>query len=124
MAKTEQELATLGDERPTSGHRRLFLSHLTTQYHNLTTSALNGTYHETDSVFFSEPELDNRSTRLRATVHRLNTVFSDYMRDNGQKRKIRKGGLLTASQKRFDIGGEEGRRESRLVELNEVGEGG
>ncbi|KAK5017524.1 hypothetical protein LTR16_000589 [Cryomyces antarcticus] len=51
-------------------------------------SALNGTYHETDSVFFDESDMDDHLVRLRAHVHRLNTAFSDYMRKNGEKRKI------------------------------------
>ena len=88
MEKTEQEITALGDDRPTVGHLRMFLSRLAMQFHNLTTSALHGNYHETDSTFFHTSGVDNHSTRLRALTHRLNSDFSSYMRDNGQKRKV------------------------------------
>ncbi|RFU28102.1 hypothetical protein B7463_g8219, partial [Scytalidium lignicola] len=87
IAKTEQEIAALGEERPTIGHIRLFLSRVATRFDNLVTSALNGTYHEADSVFFGRHD-EEHSTRLRSVVHQRNTEFADYMRDNGQKRKI------------------------------------
>lgn len=67
----------------------MFLSRLAMQFHNLTSSALNGTYHEADPVFFVEDDESSCSRRLRARVHYLNGKFSDYMRQNGQKRKIR-----------------------------------
>lgn len=88
MGKTEQDMTSLGEARPSIGHLRMFLSRLATHFHNLATSALNGTYHEADSVFFGGLDGDDHSTRLRALVHRLNTSFSDYMRENGQKRKV------------------------------------
>lgn len=87
MMQTEKSLLGLGEERPTVAHLRMFLSSLAMRFHSLATSALNGTYHETDSTFFSGDSVDH-STRLRASVHRLNKQFSDYMRDNGQKRKV------------------------------------
>ena len=85
---TRQCLALLGDERPSVGHMRLFLSRVAVRFHTLTTSALNGTYHEADSVFFSKHNRDGAAMRLRATVHHLNTAFSNYMRKHGAKRKI------------------------------------
>lgn len=90
MRFTEQDIAVLGYERPTIGHIRMFLSRLTMQFHNLTTSALHGYYHETDAVFFffGKNEGELCSTRLRALAHRLNSNFSTYMRDDGQKRKV------------------------------------
>lgn len=87
MTKTEQEISALGDERPTVGHLRMFLSRLAMQFHNLVTSALNGTYHEADSIFFGGQGADN-SNRLRARVHQLNQGFSDYMRESGQRRRV------------------------------------
>ena len=50
LKKIEQELFTLGDERSTTGHRRMFLSRLAMRFHDLTSSALNGAYHEVDAV--------------------------------------------------------------------------
>jgi hypothetical protein len=40
--------------------------------------------------FFSEIDDKSRSRRLRAVVHHLNSSFAEYMRQNGQKRKIRR----------------------------------
>lgn len=88
ISATEQDLANLGDERSTPGDLRIFLSRLSMQFHNLTTSALNGTYHETDSNFFGEGRSEGNSNRLRAQVHRLNGDFADYMRENARKRKV------------------------------------
>jgi hypothetical protein len=48
----EQDLAALGDDRPTVAHLRMFLSRIAIEFHSLTTSALNGTYHEADATFF------------------------------------------------------------------------
>ncbi|MCJ1391566.1 hypothetical protein MMC18_004430 [Xylographa bjoerkii] len=88
MTRTEQEITILGHERPTIGHLRMYLSGLAMRFHGLTTSALNGTYHEVDSTFFGANDADSHSKRLRAVVHRHNSAFSDYMRDNGQRRKL------------------------------------
>ncbi|CAD6592824.1 MAG: hypothetical protein ASARMPREDX12_006514 [Alectoria sarmentosa] len=63
------------------------------QFHNLTTSALHGNYHETDPTFFGASGVENHSTRLRALTHHLNSDFSSYVRDNGQKRKVVSGEL-------------------------------
>lgn len=86
----EQDLATLGDDRPTFAHLRMFLPRMAMQFHSLTTSALNGTYYEADGTFFGEIDDKSRSRRLRAVVHQLNSSFAEYMRQNGQKRKIRR----------------------------------
>lgn len=88
LKKTEMEIEALGDERQTIGHLRMFLSRIAMRFHGLTTSALNGTYHEMDSSFFSGQDRSGSSIRLRASVHLLNTNFSDEMRQNGQKRKV------------------------------------
>ena len=77
MKKTELAIEALGEERPTTGHLRMFLSRLAMRFHGLIAFALNGTYHEMDSVFFSDHDNDKHSTRLRAVVHLLNTDFSD-----------------------------------------------
>lgn len=88
MKRTERDIAALGDERPTTGHLRIFLSRLAMRFHNVTLSALDGHYFDDDMTFFDETTVDHNSTRLRALTHRLNTEFSTYMRDNGQKRKL------------------------------------
>jgi len=88
MRKTEEELAALGEERTSVGHMRLFLSRLGMELHTLSTSALNGTYQESDSIFFARSNDAEPSFRLRAAIHRLNTSFSDHMRNHGEKRKL------------------------------------
>ena len=88
MKETKVAIEALKEERPTTGHLKIFLSRLAMRFYGLTTSALNGTYHEMDSVFFSNQNKDKYSTRLRASVHVLNTEFSEKMRQNGQKRKV------------------------------------
>jgi GTPase SAR1 family protein len=86
---TESALLHLGDERSSLGHMRLFLSRLAMRFHGLTTSALNGTYQEADAAFFSNRDEQEHTMRLRAAVHRLNASFSDTMRVNGAKRKLK-----------------------------------
>lgn len=84
MGKTEREIRSLGDERQTISEIRIFLTNLSMQFRGLVTTALNGPYDEMDSDFF----LNSDSARLRAKVHRLNTDFSAFMRDDGAMRKI------------------------------------
>lgn len=84
MAQTDQEIFSLGGERLTVADIRIFLTNLSMRFHGLVQSALNGTYHEVDSIFFR----GSSSTRLRARVHQLNSEFSDYMRNYGAKRVV------------------------------------
>ena len=58
------------------------------QFHNLTTSALHGNYHETDPTLFGATGVENHSTRLRALTHRLKSDYTSYIRDNRQKREV------------------------------------
>ena len=88
LENVDQELALLGEARISTGELRSFLSRLATRFNNLVTSALNGSYHEADSIFFGKPDAGGQSMRLRALVHQLNTNFSDHMREEGQKRKV------------------------------------
>ena len=69
----------------------MFLSRLAMRFHNLTTSALHGNYYKTNPTFFGASRIENYSTRLRALTHRLNSDFSSYIGDNGQKRKVVSG---------------------------------
>lgn len=95
LANTEAQLATLGDERPSPAHMRMFLTRRSMEFHGLVQSALDGNYHERDAEFFR----DNHTTRLRAEVHRLNGSFATEMRENGQKRKLSD---LTSPEDRSD----------------------
>ena len=88
IKRLEQDIAALGDERPTTGHIRVFVSRLAMRFHNLTLSALDGNYFDSETAFFDESGMEYQSRRIRALAHRLNTEFSNHMRDNGQKRKV------------------------------------
>ena len=88
IQRTEQDIAALGDERPTTSHLRIFVSRLAMRFHNLTLSALDGNYFDNNSAFFGDSDLEHHPRRIRALTHRLNTEFSNHMRDNGQKRKM------------------------------------
>lgn len=85
LLQTETQVASLGDERPTAGHIRMFLTRLSMRFYGLTQAALDGNYHASDFTFFDEFE---NPTRLRTEVHRLNGLFAAHMRDNAQKRKL------------------------------------
>lgn len=86
----EQKLLRLGAERVELTEMRLFLTRLAMKFHNITTAALSGDYHDTDHGFFPHSELssDQEVNRLRARVHQLNMGFSHTMREDGQKRKV------------------------------------
>ena len=88
LKRTDQDIGALGDERPTTSHLRIFLSHLAMQFHSLTLSALDGHYIDDNTTFFDDISAERHSRRLRALAHRLNLEFSTYMKDNGQKRKV------------------------------------
>ena len=88
LLRKESEISNLGDERPTVGHMRMFLTRLSMRFYTLAQAALDGNYHVSDfSSFNGFDELEG-STRLRAEVHRLNGEFAANMRENAQKRKI------------------------------------
>lgn len=106
----EQDLTALGENRPTLIHLRMYLSRLAMRFHQLTLSALNGTYHETDAAFFMQGDISDYSRRLRARVHYLNSNFAEYMRQNGQKRKIQSPSASDASSD-----GEEEPEEGQLL---------
>lgn len=87
LATREAELRAMGDARPTVDLIRSFLTSLSMRFYELLQAALEGHYHTIDAEFFSETE----DSRLRANVQKLNTSFSNYMRNSRQKRKIKAG---------------------------------
>jgi GTP-binding protein EngB required for normal cell division len=93
LTMREAELTSLGDARPTVDLIRSFLTSLSMRFYELLKAALDGHYHSIDVEFFSETE----DSRLRANVQKLNTSFSNYMRDSGQKRKIKADTAYNAS---------------------------
>lgn len=84
ISKTAEDLAALGEARPTPGHMRIFLSRVAMQFHRLVTAALHGDYHGVDAVFFETTDEAADHIRLRALVHNLNTDFAHEMREHGQ----------------------------------------
>ncbi|KAK5708504.1 hypothetical protein LTR17_020635 [Elasticomyces elasticus] len=88
IKRTENEINALGEERPTAGHLRMFLSRIAMRFHNLAIAALHGDYHGVDTPFFADPDESPTYLRLRAFVHNANTVFANEMRENGQTMKV------------------------------------
>ncbi|KAK3700512.1 hypothetical protein LTR37_015913 [Vermiconidia calcicola] len=86
LKSIDKDLAALGEERPTTGQMRMFLSRLAMRFHSLTNTALIGDYNSSDLEFFAPNDAGPR--RLRAFVHIANTEFSDYMRIRGETLKI------------------------------------
>ncbi|KAM0517737.1 hypothetical protein ACHAPE_004711 [Trichoderma viride] len=87
LTMKEAELKSMGDARPTVDLIRSFLTSLSMGFYELLQAALEGHYHRIDAEFFSETE----GSRLRASVQKLNTSFSNHMRDSGHKRKEKAG---------------------------------
>lgn len=84
MSRTADDIAALGEERPTPRHMRIFLSRVAMHFHRLVTAALHGDYHGVDEAFFEATDEATDHIRLRALVHNLNTDFADDMRERGQ----------------------------------------
>jgi hypothetical protein len=80
----EAGLATLPVDRPTTSQKRMFLSDLAVRYQGLTSAALNGDYSFGTGEFFAVDENDSGLTRLRASVHRINSDFAYYMQHYGR----------------------------------------
>jgi GTPase SAR1 family protein len=86
LKSVQEALAVLPLDRPSSVHKRMFLSDLAIKYQRLTTSALDGDYSAAGSGdFFSLDNEKHGKTRLRAEVHSANTSFATYMRVHGRK---------------------------------------
>lgn len=90
----EAELKSMGDARPTIDLIRSFLTSLSMGFYELLQAALEGHYHRIDAEFFSKTE----SSRLRASVQKLNTSFSNHMRDSGHKRNEKAGTVPNGSK--------------------------
>lgn len=84
LSRTEAELISLGDARPSLHHIRAFVTSLSMKFYQLVQAALDGNYHSIDVEFFSEHE----GSRLRARIQEANTKFAAHMREHGKTRKI------------------------------------
>lgn len=87
LTRTELELSSMGEKRDSPSKVRMFLTRLAMSFHRLVTSALNGTYDDTDLSFFSRDSCDP-ARRLRALIQNLNTKFAESIRVEGAKRKV------------------------------------
>ncbi|KAK6444689.1 hypothetical protein FP744_10000937 [Trichoderma asperellum] len=85
LAIREAELKSMGDARPTIELIRKFITSLSMRFYELLQAALDGHYHSVDNEFFA----GNENSRLRASVQKMNTSFSNYMRNSGEKRKVK-----------------------------------
>ncbi|UKZ83803.1 hypothetical protein TrVFT333_011616 [Trichoderma virens FT-333] len=85
LSVREAELRSLGEARPTIDLIRTFLTGLGMKFYELLQAALDGNYHSVDAVFFSETV----KSRLRAGVQASNIKFANYMRESGQRRKMK-----------------------------------
>ncbi|KAJ5143353.1 Dynamin [Penicillium bovifimosum] len=82
----DEEIDNLGIERSNAGQVRLFLTHISTEFHAIIKNGLEGNYDGRDGDFFADSSPG--TCRLRAVIHRENERFADYMRNHGQRRKI------------------------------------
>lgn len=86
LRSTQKEIERLGEERPTTSHLRMFLSRIAMRFHNVTNAALIGDYDSSEQDFFRLTLSQQR--RLRASVHSINTDFSNDMRTHGATVRI------------------------------------
>ncbi|KAI9830934.1 MAG: hypothetical protein M1819_005317 [Sarea resinae] len=86
LSQTDYELEQLGAERSSITQMRMFLTHVSMGFYNVTKAALEGTYDGKDGAFF-----ETSTTRLRALVHEENGRFATYMREHAEKRKRSQG---------------------------------
>ncbi|KAL7907866.1 P-loop containing nucleoside triphosphate hydrolase protein [Trichoderma velutinum] len=98
LAERDDELRSLGEARPTTDLIRTFLTALSMRFYELLQAALDGNYHSIDARFFSESDI----SRLRARVQKSNTEFATYMRESGQRRKIKAEGNLNSTMPESD----------------------
>ena len=88
VENVSRQLHELGEERPTAGHLRTYLSRLAMRFHVLANAALHGNYDIPDMEFFSRTEGPEDHIRARAFLHLANTRFSDDMREHGHTLKV------------------------------------
>lgn len=81
---TEEGLNRLGQDRPTVGHIRIFLTQVSTNFSQLVHAALDGNYHGPYYDFFDQVD----ESRLRAAIHEANGGFAAELRMRGRKRVV------------------------------------
>jgi GTPase SAR1 family protein len=87
LKKTNAELVELGIERSTPDQIRVYLTRISSDFHNLVKAGVEGDYAGSGAAFFREKKKDTY-VRLRAAVHVENEKFATYMRQHGEKIKV------------------------------------
>ncbi|KAL4965069.1 putative dynamin GTPase [Aspergillus stella-maris] len=87
LSEINNELVDLGTERSSPSQIRVYLTRVSTDFHNLVKSGVEGAYTGRDAGFF-HVDCDNITVRLRAAIHMHNENFAAYMRQHGEKRKV------------------------------------
>ncbi|KAJ6132636.1 Dynamin [Penicillium samsonianum] len=87
LREKNEELDELGTERKSPNQIRMFLTKIGANYYNVIQSGVDGSYGGRDASFF-EIRDGQLSVRLRAAIHMENEMFSDHIRQYGEKRKI------------------------------------
>jgi GTPase SAR1 family protein len=93
LQSTERELAQIGPERSSASQIRMFLTHVSMEFFNLTKAAVDGNYGGRESQFFAAQAKPD--TRLRARIHHINEQFASHMRTRAAKRQIKDGVKVT-----------------------------
>ncbi|EED11765.1 dynamin GTPase, putative [Talaromyces stipitatus ATCC 10500] len=84
---TNDELVDLGMERSTPNQIRVYLTRISSDFHNVVKAGIEGAYAGRDAIFFHVNRNDI-SIRLRAAIHSENEEFAAYMRQQSVKRKV------------------------------------
>ncbi|KAI7971166.1 hypothetical protein EIK77_004681 [Talaromyces pinophilus] len=87
LHEINDELADLGMERSSSNQIRVYLTRISSDFHNLVRAGVEGAYAGRDATFF-DIDCDDMSVRLRAAIHLENEKFAAYMREDSEKRKM------------------------------------
>lgn len=82
-----QEIVDIGIERSKPSQIRIFLTRISIDFQCIIKNGLEGNYDSRDRAFFSTDDT-NTYRRLRAAVHSENEGFGDYMKRDGQRRRI------------------------------------
>ncbi|KAL4941105.1 hypothetical protein BDV06DRAFT_229883 [Aspergillus oleicola] len=87
LNEINNELIDLGTERSSPNQIRVYLTRVSSDFHNLVKAGVEGAYTGRDGAFF-HVDCDDISVRLRAAIHITNEKFAAYMRQQGEKRKV------------------------------------
>lgn len=116
LNEINKELVDLGTERNSPNQIRVYLTRISSDFHNLVKAGVEGAYGGCDAAFFHVNDEDI-SVRLRAAVHKENEKFASYMRQHSEKRKV------VAYQHSEEDESEEGEKAEKAEEGQEAEEG-